>query len=96
MADDRIHDDVDELAATMTAWRASVPKAVGYAQPAEATDAATAAVLAAMADWPAEHATMGAHRESLASSLHTATGATTTILAAADDEGAVGIRASGG
>ncbi|POY28588.1 hypothetical protein [Mycobacterium kansasii] len=59
---DAIHEEVDDVAATMNAWRASVPSAVAFAPPLAADDAATAAVLAGMADWPVEHHAMGEHR----------------------------------
>ncbi|ETZ98292.1 hypothetical protein [Mycobacterium pseudokansasii] len=91
---DAIHEEVDDVAATMNAWRASVPSAVAFAPPLAADDAATAAVLAGMADWPVEHHAMGEHRESMATALHAATTATSVILTNADDAGAAGIAAS--
>lgn len=94
MADDAIHDEIDDLVATMSEWRASVPSAVAFVPPVTADDAATAAVLAGMADWPVEHQAMGEHRESSASALHAATTATSAILATADEAGAAGITAS--
>ena len=90
---DAVHDDTAGLEATMATWREDVPKAVPYALPPGADDAATAAVLAAMAHWPAEHTKMAADRESGASALHAATGVTTEILTAADDESATRISA---
>jgi hypothetical protein len=92
---DVIHDATDDLAATMNDWRASVPAAVPFDAPITADDAATASVLAAMADWPGEHQRMGEHREGAASALHAASVATTEILTSTDDQGAAGIRASG-
>jgi hypothetical protein len=90
---DEVSLETDGLRVTMAAWRASVPKAVPYVLPSGADDGASAAVLAAMAHWPPEHATMAADREAAASALHAATGATTAILTAADDEGAAGVTA---
>ncbi|MFP1155371.1 hypothetical protein ACK280_25340 [Mycobacterium sherrisii] len=91
---DAIHEEIDDVAATMNEWRASVPSTVAFAPPLTADDAATAAVLAGMADWPIEHQAMGEHRESWASALHAATTATSAILTKADDVGAAGIAAS--
>lgn len=91
---DAIHDETDEVTATMNEWRASVPSAVAFVPPMAATDVATAAVLAGMADWPVEHQVMGEHRESSASALHAATMATSAILTNADEAGAAGITAS--
>ncbi|MEE6140116.1 hypothetical protein SKC41_27805 [Mycobacterium sp. 050128] len=91
---DAIHDETDDVAATMNEWRASVPSAVAFVPPVAADDAATTAVLAGMADWRVEHQVMGEHRESCASALHAATTATSAILANADDVAAAGIIAS--
>jgi hypothetical protein len=83
-----------ELEAAMAAWRADVPGLVAYPElPVGVDDAATAAVLAAMAHWPTEHTTMGTHREATAAKLQGATTATTAIVSAADDDGAARIAA---
>jgi len=85
---------VDELGAAMAAWRANVPGAVAHPElPAGIDDAASAAVLTAMAPWPAEHAVMATDREGAATRLEGATTATTTIVSTADDDAAVHIAA---
>ncbi|MFP1155706.1 hypothetical protein ACK280_27185 [Mycobacterium sherrisii] len=91
---DAIHDEIDDVAATMNEWRASVPSAVAFVPPMVADDVATAAVLAGIADWAAQHEVMGEHREASASALHAATTATSAILTNADAAGAAGITAS--
>jgi hypothetical protein len=88
---DEVHLEGADLASAMAAWRAGVPSAVAYELPTSAEDAASAGVLAAMADWPQQHSLMATHRATAASQLHTATNATTGILTAADDEGAAQI-----
>lgn len=91
---DAIHEEIDDLAATMNEWRASVPSAVAFLPPVAADDVATTAVLAGMVDWRVEHQAMGEHRASCASALHAATTATSIILANADEAGAAGITES--
>ena len=55
-------------------WHATVPVAsfTTTETPSDSTDAATAAVLAAMAHWPVEHVAMAAQRETSAAGLHAA------------------------
>lgn len=89
-----VHLSVDELGSAMAAWRAGVPGAVAYPElPAGIDDAASAAVLAAMAAWPAEHAAMATHREGAATRLDGAATATTAIVSTADDDAAARIAA---
>lgn len=88
---DEIHAETEPLAAAVAAWRADVPATVAFPElpaAADVEDSATAGVLAAMAHWPGEHATMGTHREASASALHTATTATIGILTETEDENA--------
>ena len=85
---DAVHIDAEGLGAAAAEWRADVPGAVPYEFPTDVKDAASASVLAAMADWPVEHALMATHRAGAASQLNTAANIATGILTAADDQGA--------
>ncbi|MCV7224792.1 hypothetical protein [Mycolicibacterium komossense] len=91
---DAVHLASGDLQAAMSAWRADVPGLVAYPElPVGVDDAATAAVLAAMAGWPIEHTTMGTHRETAATKFDGASAATTAIVSTADDDGAARIAA---
>lgn len=76
----------------MAAWLANVPDVVTYPElTAAPDDAATAAVLAAIADWPGEHTTMASDRDDKATRFVNAASATTRIEVGADDDNAVRI-----
>lgn len=86
------HIDPAGLGAAMSAWRADVPATVAYPElTAAPDDAATAAVLAAIAHWPGEHTSMAGAREDKAARFVNAASATIHIEVAADDDNAVHI-----
>lgn len=87
-----VHIDTDGLHAAVAAWRSDVPAAVAYPElTAASDDAATAAVLAAIAHWPGEHTTMAGDRDDKATRFVNAASATTRIEVGADDDNAVRI-----
>ncbi|WP_084055106.1 hypothetical protein [Mycobacterium avium] len=88
------HIDPEGLGAAVAAWRADAPATVAYPElTAPLDDAATAAVLAAMAHWPGEHTTMATHRAGKATWFAGAASATIGIEVAADDDNAARIAA---
>lgn len=88
------HIDPEGLGTAMAAWRADVPATVAYPElSAGPDDAATAAVLAAMAHWPGEHTTMSTRRADKATRFAGAASATIGIEVAADDDNAARISA---
>lgn len=87
------HIDPEGLGAAIAAWQADVPATVAYPELAAAPDdAATAAVLAAIARWPGEHTTMARDRDEKATRFAAAASATTRIEGGADDDNAMRIR----
>lgn len=86
------HIDPDGLGAAIAAWQADIPRTVAYPELAAAPDdAATAAVLAAIAHWPGEHTTMARDRDDRATRFAAAAAATARIEVAADDDNAAAI-----
>lgn len=87
-----VHNDVPELASTTGGWTSAAPT-----QPAvhpiciAGTDALSAALSAAVTDWPAAHEALTAKRATEVSAVATANGGTSAIMTSSDETNAAQI-----
>jgi hypothetical protein len=90
-----VHVDPDEVRALAAGWPQIVPPSLPHPLPPAGSNPVSAAFAAAVADWPAIHADMCAHREELADKYVADLHGNAAVLDSGDQQNAVVIDGSG-